>query len=62
MHFDEVEVQCPSCGETLSVPVDLSEGQVYEFLEDCAVCCRPIAIKIRFDAESGEAHAEVSPS
>ena len=34
---------CPCCGERVSVVLDLSvESQ--EMIEDCEVCCRPLAI------------------
>ena len=46
MHFDEVEIQCPHCGEPLSIPIDPSEGEAQEMFEDCAVCCRPIHLRI----------------
>lgn len=46
MNFDEAEIQCPHCGEMMSVPIDPSQGEEQEFIEDCAVCCRPISIRI----------------
>lgn len=46
MNFDEVEIECPHCGEPMAVPVDPSQGTDQEFLEDCAVCCRPITIHL----------------
>lgn len=37
---------CPYCGEPLRLLVDPSAGeQVY--IEDCAVCCRPIECCLR---------------
>lgn len=43
-----VEVTCPSCGETILLFVDLSvEAQSY--IEDCAVCCRPMTISYTAD-------------
>ena len=54
MQFDEIEYQCPHCGEMLSAPLDPSQGTSQEFIEDCAVCCRPIQIRITWDAETGE--------
>ena len=37
----EAEVECPFCGEAFMIVVDTSqERQTY--IEDCAVCCRPI--------------------
>lgn len=41
--LDEVNVDCPYCGETITLVVDLSvEEQIY--IEDCFVCCRPIRV------------------
>ncbi len=62
MQFDEVESQCPCCGEPISVPVDPSQGTRQSFIEDCAVCCRPLQIQIRLDPETLEADVEVTPS
>ena len=50
------EVTCPYCGETITLLLDLSvEEQSY--IEDCSVCCQPMAVSYR--AEDGEL-AEVS--
>jgi hypothetical protein len=38
-------VQCPYCWERIEVLVDLSVGQ-QEYVEDCAVCCRPITLSV----------------
>ena len=52
-----VDVHCPYCGEAISLLVDASAGdQVY--IEDCAVCCRPIIVSIGVD-EDGAVHASV---
>ncbi|MCU1722591.1 MULTISPECIES: CPXCG motif-containing cysteine-rich protein [Pseudomonas] len=32
---------CPYCGEAVETTVDLSGGDQH-YIEDCAVCCRPI--------------------
>lgn len=45
--LEERDIDCPYCGENLSVGVDCSAGS-HDFIEDCTVCCRPI-----------ELHAEV---
>ena len=47
----EVEVECPYCGEAFATTVDTSQGNM-STIEDCAVCCRPIAL--RFECEPGE--------
>lgn len=35
----------------MAVPLDPSQGESQNFIEDCAVCCRPIQIRIQLDAE-----------
>jgi len=47
----EVEIECPYCGEVFSGTVDTSQGNA-STIEDCTVCCRPIAL--RFECEAGE--------
>ena len=37
-----LDVHCPHCGETYGLAVDLASGD-QRFVEDCTVCCRPIA-------------------
>jgi hypothetical protein len=34
-------VQCPYCGEPFETMVDFSSGST-SYIEDCAICCRPI--------------------
>ncbi|MBT3183455.1 MAG: CPXCG motif-containing cysteine-rich protein [Nitrospina sp.] len=41
---------CPHCGETISVLVDLSISN-QEYIEDCEVCCRPIEISYAVGAD-----------
>ena len=39
----EEAIDCPFCGEKLTVLIDLSvESQSY--IEDCQVCCRPMQL------------------
>ena len=38
-----VSLQCPYCGESIEATVDCSVEQ-QDYVEDCAVCCRPILI------------------
>jgi len=41
----EKEVNCPFCGELISIVIDCSvDDQIYT--EDCFVCCRPIRFHI----------------
>ena len=40
---------CDSCGESIVVPLDLSEGSTQTYIEDCPVCCCPNIIHVHFD-------------
>ncbi|MGV8844374.1 MAG: CPXCG motif-containing cysteine-rich protein [Pseudomonas sp.] len=40
--------QCPYCGESVQALLDLSGGD-QQYIEDCAVCCRPIVFDLRTD-------------
>jgi len=41
------------CGEEIVIPVDLSQGSIQEYVEDCPVCCHPNVIHVEIE-ESGE--------
>jgi transcription elongation factor Elf1 len=41
--------QCPHCWEEISMLLDSSVSQTY--IEDCEVCCNPIEITVKFEAE-----------
>lgn len=45
-----VDVHCPHCGETYGLAVDLS-AEARHFIEDCTVCCRPIALSLEVEGE-----------
>jgi hypothetical protein len=38
-------VHCPYCGEPFDTVVDFSAGST-SYIEDCAVCCRPIEFRL----------------
>jgi hypothetical protein len=42
----ETEITCPHCGESFPLQVDTSQRE-QSLIEDCTVCCRPIALTIR---------------
>ncbi|MGB1882310.1 MAG: CPXCG motif-containing cysteine-rich protein [Gammaproteobacteria bacterium] len=44
---DQIEsfFSCPYCGERISILIDPSADH-QSYIEDCEVCCRPIAIAI----------------
>jgi Cysteine-rich CPXCG len=51
---DEASYVCPTCGESIVVPVDPSGGAEQQYVEDCPVCCNPNVIHVEF-VEEGEA-------
>jgi hypothetical protein len=54
----EVDVSCPSCGEPVSLWIDSDGGTRQRYIEDCAVCCRPMQVVVALD-EDGEASVQV---
>lgn len=50
--IDAITLNCPYCGESFSTTADLSAGS-QRYIEDCAVCCRPIEVTLRVDEEGG---------
>jgi hypothetical protein len=54
-------VQCPYCGEPFETVVDFSSGST-SYIEDCAVCCRPIEFRLEVGDEGTEAGLQVGRS
>ena len=50
MQQSEQAFRCPYCGERISVLIDHSEEQ-QDYIEDCEVCCRPIMLMVRIEAD-----------
>ena len=48
-----VESECPYCGEPVTLVVDEFAGRRQSYVEDCAVCCR--AIEVRVSIADGDA-------
>ncbi len=46
--ISEQMIECPYCGEAISVLVDDSLSQ-QRYIEDCQVCCRPIVLDVTVD-------------
>jgi predicted RNA-binding Zn-ribbon protein involved in translation (DUF1610 family) len=46
---DEGRYVCPTCGETVVIPLDRSQGDAQSYGEDCPVCCNPNLIHVEFD-------------
>ena len=38
-------INCPYCGEAISVLIDCSVAE-QDYIEDCQVCCRPINFEV----------------
>lgn len=49
------DISCPYCGEPIEILVDASAGDQH-YIEDCQVCCRPMALSIEIE-DSGALHA-----
>jgi hypothetical protein len=45
-----IQLHCPYCGESFDSSIDLSGGD-QDYTEDCAVCCKPISVSVRVDAQ-----------
>lgn len=42
---------CDACGEEIVIPIDLSQGQRQQYVEDCPVCCRPNVVHVEVDQD-----------
>ncbi len=55
--LDTQDIECPYCGEVISLMLDTSAGS-QRYIEDCHVCCRPISVGLVVDAD-GDAQVRV---
>lgn len=56
--LETVPVVCPYCGEQNDMVIDTSVPR-QEYIEDCAVCCRPMIVRVAV-TESGEIDVSVN--
>lgn len=56
---EEAQYICPCCGEEIVIPVDVTQGEHQEYVEDCPVCCGPVVLRIEFD-EDGHARCSAT--
>jgi hypothetical protein len=49
---------CAVCGEANETFVDESNGLRQQYVEDCAVCCRPNVLRVVIDPETNEVVVE----
>jgi DNA-directed RNA polymerase subunit RPC12/RpoP len=47
----EASYICGACGEEIVIPIDVSQGESQEYVEDCPVCCRANVIRVEIDDE-----------
>jgi hypothetical protein len=52
-----VPTRCPYCAATIELVVDCSIAS-QEYIEDCEVCCRPIAVRATIGPD-GEAYVDL---
>ena len=50
MILEERSIDCPYCGELISISIDPSTGND-AYVEDCQVCCRPIVFRLSTDPD-----------
>lgn len=48
--LQEHPIDCPYCGECISLLIDCSEP-VQRYVEDCHVCCQPILLDVQAQDE-----------
>lgn len=48
---DDASYVCPSCGEEIVIPIDVTEGASQRYVEDCPVCCCPNVISVEIDSD-----------
>jgi len=54
-------LQCPYCGEAFETVVDFSSGST-SYIEDCAICCRPIEFRLEVEHDGTGAGLTVARS
>ena len=45
---------CPYCGESVDTDPDRGASETMEYVDECAVCCRPNVLTARYDPELDE--------
>lgn len=55
--LDTQPIECPYCGEVISLALDASAG-AQRYIEDCHVCCQPITVLLDV-GQDGEAYVRV---
>lgn len=50
MELQEQRIDCPYCGEPLTLLIDDGDLGV-DYIEDCQVCCRPMLVSAFLDGD-----------
>ena len=53
----DTEIECPYCGELVTIFIDPGGGESQVYVEDCPVCCRPWTVHAREEEPGGYAVA-----
>lgn len=56
--LEEAVLQCPHCGESISLLLDLTGG-AQSYIEDCQVCCQPIHVSLWIDHDGDDYHVDL---
>jgi hypothetical protein len=57
----EIDTNCPSCGEPVTLVVDLTAGRRQTYVEDCWVCCKPMQVVVSVHSRD-DVDVEVTPA
>lgn len=57
---EEASYVCDACGEEIVIPLDLTQGSIQSYVEDCPVCCRASVIHVQID-DNGDAQVWAEP-
>jgi hypothetical protein len=49
----DYDVECPYCGELVTIFIDPGGGESQTYVEDCPVCCRPWVVHAREEEPGG---------
>ncbi|MFZ1322288.1 MAG: CPXCG motif-containing cysteine-rich protein [Ignavibacteria bacterium] len=58
IHFDDIEISCPYCGEINFLNIEIGNNSSDEFITDCEICCRPFTVNVQ-SASNGEISFDV---
>lgn len=58
IHYDDIDVSCPYCGEKNVLKIELTINRSDEFISDCEVCCRAFTVNV-FANSDGDLNVDV---